>query len=127
MQIVPDTVYDIKAISASIGLEKSKGLLALHTLTGCDKTKVPWLTAYLKSTEEVIGYFVNFPYFEELLEKLQIFEKFVCDLFRPDTDICDLGAARWMIWTQSKRIDRLPPTIGALAQWIVSTMFLRGS
>ena len=99
--------------------------MALHTLTGCDitgkfrgKSKIPWLTAYLKATEDIINYFVKFPYFEDPLEDLQIFEKFVCRVYCPDTEICDLGAARWMMWTQSKNIDRIPPTIGALTQGV---------
>ena len=125
MQVAPDKIYNIKAISASIGEERSRGLMALHTLTGCDitgkfrgKSKIPWLTAYLKETEDIINYFVKFPYFEDPLEDLQIFEKFVCRVYCPDTEICDLGAARWMMWTQSKNIDRIPPTIGALTQGV---------
>ena len=45
-------------------------------------------------------------------------ENFVCDVFPPKTDIRDLDNARWMIWTQSKGISKLQPTIGALIQWL---------
>ena len=70
------------------------------------------------ATDDIVEYFVNFPYLEDPLENLRIFEKFVCSVYCLGTDISDLGAARWMIWTQSKNIDRLPATIGALVQTV---------
>ena len=47
---------------------------------------------------------------------IEVFEAFVCNVFCPGTGIQDLTSARWMIWTQTKNVDRLPPTIGALIE-----------
>ena len=73
MQVAANKMYDIKAISASLRDAKSRGLIALHTLTGCDitgkfrdKRKVPWVKAYLGATDAIIDYFVKFPYLEFL-------------------------------------------------------------
>ena len=54
MQANPDTLYDLNAVSERIGVNRSRGIIALHTLTGCDvtgkfrgKSKVPWVKGFL--------------------------------------------------------------------------------
>ena len=98
-------------------------MIALHTLTGCDvtgkfrgKSKSPWVKGFLQADTETIEYFKDFPSYENAETNIRIFETFVCSIFCPGSSITDLSSARWMVWTQTKNVDRLPPTIGALKE-----------
>ena len=123
MQAHSDTLYDIKAASARIGTDKSRGIIALHSLTGCDitgkfrgKSKLPWLKGFLEADEETVSYFKNFPSIDNPESNIEVFESFLCSIFCPGSSTTDLASARWMIWTQTKNVDRLPPTKGALKE-----------
>ena len=124
MQTVSE-LYDIDAISKDIGSNKSKGVIALHVLTGCDitgkfrgKSKLPWVNGYLDSNEITLRYFENFATIEDPLIDIDVFEQFVCKIFCPGACVTDLATARWMAWTQTKNVDPLPPTKGALKEHV---------
>jgi len=138
MCISSETVYDVKSVFMGIGPKKSKGLVALHVITGCDitgrfrgKTKKTWLEFYLNADEETLDYFVNFPLTNNPLENIKVLKVFLCSVFCKGTNISDLGNARWFIWTQTKSIEKLPPTFGAFVQavkraWYASKIFEQG-
>ena len=64
----------------------------------------------LKAEEEIIDYFVNFPLINDPLVNIKVLERFICSVFCNNTNIKDLENARWFIWTQTKSIEKLPPT-----------------
>ena len=66
------------------------------------------------------------------LVNIKVLESFICSVFCNNTNIKDLENARWFIWTQTKSIEKLPPTFVAFVQavkrpWYASKILGQGN
>jgi len=122
-------------IAAQLGKDASWGLLFMHAVTGCDTvsafhgigkksaysawkadTEVQLLCKKLSSAPSALS--------DEDISKL---EKFVVTLYSKTTPAVTVNEARkYMFSYQSKQIERIPPTHGALVQHLLRAAFQGG-
>ena len=116
---------DIHGRCSAIGVEKSRGPLGLHNLSGADWggkfvgiSKKRWLTSYLSldSDNEIIGAFKNLG--EEAFhfnDTLTLLESFTCMVYSKTSKSRKVGDLRWELFrTKNLEGEKLPPTLGAL-------------
>ena len=95
----------------------------MHAFTGCDTTghfarkgKSRCWKALKKSTDNIIEAFAQLRTTQTIPFEV---EQFVCQLYLPDTDLCELSSVRWHIFKKScAESEKLPPTKGALVEHI---------
>lgn len=78
--------------------------------------KLTWWKAFQRTTTDVVQYLSNLGASPDISKETRsLLEKFICQLYIPNTLIVDIGEARWWLFTKKQFYDeRLPPTTAAL-------------
>ena len=126
----------VHSISQSLGLLRSKSLLAFHSITGCDQTsafanrgkKTAW--AVLEICEAVTPAFHTLSYVptQQIVEDImpQI-ERFVVLLYDKTSECSTVNEARKDLFTRKGRsIESIPPTSAALLQHVKRSAYQAG-
>lgn len=115
----------LKPIYDGIGEHLAAALPGFHAFTGCDTTghfagkgKPTCWKALRKSTDNVLEAFVQLGTTDAVSPEVEIaLERYVCQLYLPGTELCDISQLRWRMFKKSfAEAEKLPPTKGALAQ-----------
>uniref|UniRef100_A0A8C4PX78 Uncharacterized protein n=1 Tax=Eptatretus burgeri TaxID=7764 RepID=A0A8C4PX78_EPTBU len=117
----------LKPMYDSIGDCLAAALPGFHAFTGCDTTghfagkgKQGCWKALKKSSVNVIEAFIQLGSNRTISPEMELaLELFVCQLYLPGTELCELSSLRWHMFKKSfAESEKLPPTKGALEQHI---------
>ena len=117
----------IESVYNSRGSLKSKALLSLHTLSGCDTTgrffgkgKLQWWNCFQEVNDDIIKA-IECIQSASPLQYVDILQIFVCKLYCPKAlQIKTLSEARWYLFTRSSaQSEKLCPTLGAFKQAVL--------
>ena len=109
--------FSIGMLFEALGERVCTGLLSLHSLTGCDKTgkfsgkgKVKWFQKYLLfDNNEFYHHMKTFGEHKEVSEEaIQCISTFISSVYSGKKT--SLSNARWVLFTQLKEGEQLPPT-----------------
>lgn len=113
----------LASIYKALGPLKASALPGLHALSGADVTgsfankgKVKWWKTFNSVSDELLEALAKLGTTLYLTEDVRAsLEAFVCQLYIPKTTLTDIGAVRWLLFTQKQCQDEnLPPTKSAL-------------
>ena len=120
---------DVTAISHSLGVEKSKALLAFHALTGCDTTssfsgrgkRTAWSTwSSFNEVTPALCTISETPSIAMLQEVFATIQRFVVLMYDRGSSEDDVNKARLVLFTEKGReIEGIPPTKDALFQHLL--------
>lgn len=120
-------MINLSKVTDSLGSNKTSALLGLHALSGSDttgtlakKAKTSFWNVFSKADDDILeavsklGSLENFLHTDRLL-----IEKFICQVYVPDTNISDIGELRWWMFTKKEtQGENLPPTRASLIPYV---------
>ena len=119
--------FCIGVLIEAIGEVKCKALLTLHSITGCDKTgrffgigKLTWLKLLIASEDEEL--FMSMKEFGET-DKFTDHQADVFISIAYTKKKVSLPEARWMLFTELKEGEQLPPTPSSFYQHLLRALF----
>ena len=138
IQLSKEEFVNLKTIQSALGKSRSRAVVGLHTLTGCDtvgkfwgKSKAYWTKQFLTATGDVLRAFEKCSS-EQCNEQYESIRKFVIDLYGQKKSVRSLAEIRWQMFTkmqsgarkkekQSRKANdvdmgKLPPTEGSFKQ-----------
>ena len=125
----PNTrMIDINSMRSSLGSERVNAILGLHALSGCDVTgclagkgKASFWKAFQISESCVLASLGRLGCQETFTnDDKQLIEKFICQVYLPNTKIADIGELRWYMFTKKDtQSENLPPTKAALTPYML--------
>lgn len=113
----------LNPIYRALGPLKASALPGLHSLSGADVTgsfagkgKLKWWKTFNSTSENMLEALAKLGTTQCLTEDVRAtLEAFICQLYIPNTSLTDIGAVRWLLFTQKQYEDEaLPPTRFAL-------------
>lgn len=120
----------LQLIYDALGAIKATALPGLHSLSGCDTTgsflnkgKLTWWKALQRISLDDVQCLANLGASPNISKETRsLLEKFICQVYIPNTLIADIGEARWWLFTKKQFYDeQLPPTRATLESAIHRT------
>ena len=118
----------LEPIVQALGEARTAALPAFHALSGADNTgcfsghgKPLCWKAFLNVDEDVVREMAKLgTTLTPSEETIKAIEKFVCELYVPNTSLTTVKELRWLLFRKKQaQSERLPPTRGALLQAVL--------